>query len=43
MRPSPSLNQAALDHLEKARHNYRLYQRLKDEGEFLDWAIALLF
>lgn len=43
MRSSPPLNQAAQDHLGKARHNYRLYQHLHDDGEFLDWAITLMF
>jgi hypothetical protein len=37
------LNPNAQDHLERARHNYRLYQQLKDGGEFLDWALTLLF
>ncbi len=33
----------ALAHLEQARSNYRLYQRLKGEGDHLDWAATLLF
>jgi hypothetical protein len=30
-------------HLAQARHNFRLYQKLRDEGEFLDWAVIALF
>jgi hypothetical protein len=30
-------------HLAQARHNFRLYQKLGDEGEFLDWAVTALF
>src|SRR5438552_14313605 len=29
--------------LTRARHNFRLYQKLRDEGEFLDWAVTALF
>jgi hypothetical protein len=30
-------------HLAQARHNFRLYNKLKDDGEFLDWAVTVLF
>jgi hypothetical protein len=30
-------------HLEQARHNYALYRKLADEGEYLDWALTTLF
>jgi hypothetical protein len=30
-------------HLAQTRHNFRLYQKLRDEGEFLDWAVTALF
>ncbi|HTE20792.1 MAG TPA: hypothetical protein VK689_20695 [Armatimonadota bacterium] len=30
-------------HLEQARHNYSLFERLRGEGIFLDWAVTVLF
>lgn len=40
-----ALNEDAQAHLDRARHNYRVYQRLKaPEGEpALDWALVALF
>lgn len=43
MPPPDSLSQDSGDHLDQARHNYRLYLHLQAEGQFLDWAITLLF
>jgi hypothetical protein len=41
--PTPPWKQNIPVHLAQARHNLRLYHRLKDEGEFLDWAVTVLF
>jgi hypothetical protein len=41
--PSPPWKQNIPHYLAQARHNFRLYQKLKDEGEFLDWAVTALF
>src|SRR6266849_5769348 len=41
--PPPPWKQNIPHHLAQARHNLRLYQKLKDEGEFLDWAVTALF
>jgi hypothetical protein len=38
-----SLDPLAAEHLEHARHNHALYERLASEGQFRDWAIVLLF
>jgi hypothetical protein len=39
----PPWKQYIPHHLAQARHNFRLYQKLKGEGEFLDWAVTALF
>jgi hypothetical protein len=39
----PPWKQQIPHHLSQARHNFRLYQKLRDEGEFLDWAVTALF
>jgi hypothetical protein len=41
--PSPPWKRNIPHYLAQARHNLRLYQKLKDEGEFLDWAVTALF
>ena len=41
--PPPPWKRDIPHHLAQARHNFRLYQMLKDEGEFLDWAVTALF
>jgi hypothetical protein len=38
-----SLNPTAQRHLDQARRNYRCYERLRLDGEFLDWAVTALF
>ena len=35
--------EAANSHLDQARKNFSLYQKLRDEGEYLDWSLTLLF
>jgi hypothetical protein len=40
---TPPWKAAASLHLERLRRNHRLYTRLADEGEYLDWAVAVLF
>src|SRR5438876_11165739 len=41
--PPAPWKQSIPPHLAQARHNFRLYQKLRDEGEFLDWAVTALF
>ena len=40
--PQP-LSPDAAKHLEQSRHNYRLFERLRADGEFLDWCVTALF
>jgi hypothetical protein len=39
----PLNKRMAISHLDKARHNFELYIRLKEEGAYLDWAVTVLF
>jgi len=41
--PTPPWKRSIPSHLAQARHNFQLYRKLKDEGEFLDWAVTALF
>jgi hypothetical protein len=40
---TPAWKAASDQHLERARRNYKLYTKLADEGEYLDWAAIALF
>jgi hypothetical protein len=40
---TPPLKATAAKHLALARQNYQTYQRLKDSGQDLDWAVTVLF
>jgi hypothetical protein len=40
---SPPAKPLALEHLAKARRNYKVYLDLKQKGEHLDWAVVVLF
>jgi hypothetical protein len=40
---TPPTKPLALQHLMQARQNYKLYQELKQGGEYLDWAVTVLF
>jgi len=41
--PLPPWKAAAARHLDRARQNYQLYNKLAAEGVHLDWAVTLLF
>src|SRR5690242_11659410 len=41
--PLPLARPEAAAHLVQARHDYALYQELKDRGQYLDWAVTALF
>ena len=38
-----ALSTVAQAHINHARRNYDLYRKLRSEGEFLDWALTVLF
>jgi hypothetical protein len=40
---TPPLKATAAKHLTRAQQNYETYQRLKNSGQDLDWAVTVLF
>src|SRR5947199_884532 len=40
---TPGWKAAGSQHLGRARRNHRLYSKLADEGEYLEWAVIVLF